>query len=733
MSDKFKPIGINPRMLRRLQSRGTRGEVIKCLAELIKNADDAYDRLETRNKKTSGIIETGYWRLRKQKGSSISGFYVRDYGSGMPLKKAVDAYGEEGYGADTSDDTRNGAIGVGGKDAFYGMEDCIIISVQDGKPIAIKIGLNGQGILGSQIHTDDEAKALISQINDMITPNCKPLSLEDNGTFAMFKIPETHAGKRSDTLQDQLTRYYTLRNIMEFDFRTVKMIEVATGQTYIIKRKSLDGEIIFEKRISISHGGETFDVDITIQKADHDLDHDKEFGDNLIIVDERGAVLDNTLFDYENEPAAGRIFGKIVIHKWKHLYRDIDQTVLTDNREGLDYKNHFNKQLRLQIIQILKPIIDTEKEKQGDNPKLTKNLDDNIKKAFSFINKIMQKDPHEGFDEADDMEIPPEGIAFEKGSLTLPPQRVRSVKLYVNPGKVPTNSVITLKLFGEGVTVTPKDSVITDTTYLPKKVPFVIVNIEGERINTKATLRAYYGDLQDELEILVVPEETFYPLTGFAFVPKSINLTKNRKKKIKLVLDTNLIKPGTVVEISAEDQRIKVFPEKLTVSHPPKLGKYLTEELIEVSCNISELSTRLIANTKTILNEDRQAICKISVHEKEPPKQFFKDYQLDKKGDKRQRSRFKDGIVYVHVNAPILENYFGKDQTKLDKNEADAVAMLADTVVQCVSKEWAKWRIDTDKEEILGDRETEIERVKNKLEYEFGAQLHQMIASGYVR
>jgi hypothetical protein len=548
----------------------------------------------------------------------------------------------------------------------------------------------------------------------------------------MFRIPETHVGKRSDTLQEQLTKYYTLRNIMEFDSRTVKLIEIQTGQTYILRHEPLEGEIVFEQRLTITHKGESFDVDIKIQKADHDLDHDKEFGYNLLIEDERGAVLDNNLFEYENEPAASRLFGKITIHKWKHLYRDVDQTVLTDNREGLDYKNDFNKKLRMQVLQILKPLVDTERERQGDNPKLTKNLDDNIRKAFSYINKIMEKDPYEGFGEPDEMEVPPDGIAFEKGSLTIPPKKVRTVKLYVNPGTVPTNSVITLKLFGGGVTVTPPDSIKTDANYLPKKVPFVKLEIEGQKINTKSTLKAYYGALEAELEILVTPEETFYPSNGFTFVPKSANLTKNKKKKIKLVLDTNLIKSGTPIEVYSEDQRIEIFPTKLTVSHPPTLGKYLTEEIIELSSKKSELSTKIIANTKTIMNEDRQAICKIRVYEKPPPKQFFTDYQLDKKGDKRQRSRFKDGIVYVHVNAPILENYFGQDQMKLNKNEPDAIAMLADTVVQCVTKEWAKWRIETDKEELLGDPTTELERVKNRLEYEYGAQLHQMIARGHV-
>ena len=49
----FKPMGLDPRFIARIQKKGTRSELNKRLAELIKNADDAYDRLELDDKKTS--------------------------------------------------------------------------------------------------------------------------------------------------------------------------------------------------------------------------------------------------------------------------------------------------------------------------------------------------------------------------------------------------------------------------------------------------------------------------------------------------------------------------------------------------------------------------------------------------------------------------------------------------------------------------------------------------------
>ena len=66
------------------------------------------------------------------------------------------------------------------------------------------------------------------------------------------------------------------------------------------------------------------------------------------------------------------------------------------------------------------------------------------------------------------------------------------------------------------------------------------------------------------------------------------------------------------------------------------------------------------------------------------------------------------------------------------KQELDALTLLADTVVQRVFSEWARWRVENDKVATLGDAEvaTEIEREKNKLEYKYGLGIFQVITTG---
>ena len=42
----FKPIGFSTRLIKAIQQRGAGENIIKNLAELIKNCDDAYDTLQ---------------------------------------------------------------------------------------------------------------------------------------------------------------------------------------------------------------------------------------------------------------------------------------------------------------------------------------------------------------------------------------------------------------------------------------------------------------------------------------------------------------------------------------------------------------------------------------------------------------------------------------------------------------------------------------------------------------
>ena len=233
----FTEIEVSKRLKRAMQQRGAGENLVKNLAELIKNSDDSYDELQRSGIETNGTIEVGYWQLVKNKRRAINAFFIRDYGVGMSREQAEKAFGEKSYGEDTSADRRNGAIGVGGKDAFYGMEGVQIISIRKGVPILIEVATNEDGVLASKISDNHSfVTTAMSVINNQIKKHCRPLKLDQDGTFVRFRLPESRPGIRFETLRNNLRLYYTLRNITNGANHTnLRLIDVDTGETFPLK------------------------------------------------------------------------------------------------------------------------------------------------------------------------------------------------------------------------------------------------------------------------------------------------------------------------------------------------------------------------------------------------------------------------------------------------------------------------------------------------------------------
>ena len=175
-----------------------------------------------------------------------------------------------------------------------------------------------------------------------------------------------------------------------------------------------------------------------------------------------------------------------------------------------------------------------------------------------------------------------------------------------------------------------------------------------------------------------------------------------------LVIDTNLIAPGSPIQVKSSDDRLEFKPKVLSVSKSPNLGEYLTEEIITISSEKVGLRIELSAETETTMKQERNeqairetrtSVCRIEVKEKEPPKKFFNGYEFDKEGAPNVRSMFDTdrGLVLIHHKAPILKSVFGAGLERVNKGpqqKPEALTLLADTIIQRVFYEWSKWRIE---------------------------------------
>jgi hypothetical protein len=372
----------------------------------------------------------------------------------------------------------------------------------------------------------------------------------------------------------------------------------------------------------------------------------------------------------------------------------------------------------------LQPLIENEDKNAGPKPELSGNLKKRILSAFSYINRIIEKEAGGGFSTNAPVTIEPEveGLMFSQSVLNLHIGEEKQLRLYYNKKNIPTGSRITLTSSNDGIDFYPNELINEsdrDETYF-------VVTIIGKNVNSQSILRAYSDSFEAKLIINVLPLENLVLDNGFAFLPNEITLYTGKTRKLRLLYDSRLIKKGSIIRVTTGDNRIKLIKNRFEVERP-NINKFLVQTLIEVKSNTPNIKSEILAKVKST-GDELKAICTVRTTEKDAPKKFFKDFRLDDKKDGRQRSSFENGIVYVHVNSPILKNYFGNKQERLnEKKEKDAIAILADTVLQCLSRAMATYYVESGTVDSLSTKEVEIEYQRQNIEYEHGEVIHQMI------
>jgi hypothetical protein len=302
----------------------------------------------------------------------------------------------------------------------------------------------------------------------------------------------------------------------------------------------------------------------------------------------------------------------------------------------------------------------------------------------------------------------------------------------LNPEKVPPSSKISLHVSGTGVQVVPSDSVLTPSHYDDRKTPHATLFVSGAELNGDAIITARFRELSAQAEATVIPEEELQPENGFAFVPSARTIVKGVKRRLRLIVDTRVVPPQTLVESSCDDQRVRVLkPDRFPVGSP-NLSQYLREETVEIEAGVPAIRARIRARCRSAGGKELEAFCMVRVVSKRPPREFLKDYKLDPNADERQRCSYKEGIVYIHTRSPVLRRYFGDPKTheRLDADKPDAKAMLADTILHCITEAWARYQVEEGVIPVLGsDKSEEIRRQARKLDFQHGKTIHETIVS----
>jgi len=423
MAIKEIPIPKPSRLIKQ-QAEATIQNLIDAVVELVTNSDDSYIRLESEEKKNTGQVEI---YVSREKGGRVKEFYIKDFAEGMSkedLEKAI-AYGEEVSRFIEGKSVR-GLLGRGLKEAILGLGG-------EGEIFTIK-----NGILNiAKIWWDDKQRKALYEIFENSSHNFRPPEIEkfirqkENGTFIRIikvknekiRIPEYEG------LKTQILNHYALRDINSSQKRDISLIFVdlkkkGSRVESKIEFQEPKGELVFNKLVRIPRYGDK--IQVKIKEAPQPLTTKsprfEPWNNAGILIKTKGAILDNQLFRYDNDPAAYYFFGEAYcegiaqriqegVKQWK------ETEIIDEKRKGLNWHSSYCQAIQKTIEKILEPLV--QKKKKELEGREEKAIPQSRKKMMDKLRDLLNQLAKKEFEEWEGPGEPPEKI--EKLTV-IPPQ-----------------------------------------------------------------------------------------------------------------------------------------------------------------------------------------------------------------------------------------------------------------------------------------------------------------------
>jgi len=730
-AEAWKEIVAVPRHTIRRMRTTIRGSPLKALAELIINSEDSYYRLEQAGLPASGLIQVGYWKRTERGHETVRAFSVQDYAEGIPFESLDEKFGR--YGADTSGHSRRGYFGQGAKDALCMMRNGLVLTVH-GQRVSLCRFKTENDVPKYLVCDEASAEAALKEFNEQIK-GATPLDKGQNGTLVYFEIPASQHAPRIKTVRESLESFSMLRKLLSDPKRRLQLIDHDTGEVTELKAPALEGELLLNESISLRFASMPVGVELSVYRANRDLNQQpgERRDGGLLVVDENDAVLDLTLFGYEYESSAARLFGEARIAGFKPLFRK-DGTLIMESREGLDYNHPFNRLLRQRIRESLAKVLERlEKEALPGVARIDERLDRRFRTAFSRINLLMRNETDRSFGEGQlplMSPVPENGLSFSMPEVTVEVAQTRRVHLLVDVSKIPPGSLIQLTADNPSLELEPAGSIEVPTG-IPMENPFSApVLVGGRQAGIEATVTAVFASLSARLHVKIVEEKLIAPVSGFGFVPDSIRIHERGTGRLRLIADTQSVSPGAEVRVESDNPNVRIVGPETTFRVPMPSTGTLSRLLVTVE-GLKAGERGLVRATC----EGKEAVARVYVSERLTHGGLFRGYSLDFHRDPRQRSSFdrQTGITYVHMAAPVLKNYFGENGEKLVKEKRpEAVVLLAESLLSCICQQWARYRFECGLREYAKPDDAaamreEEEAEARQIDYEFGKTFHDWI------
>lgn len=365
-------------------------DVVRAIVELVTNSDDSYRRMEQKNcvqDQAFGLIRICI--RRRHEAGSVN---VSDCAEGMTperMDKCVGKYAEETSGANEGMTVR-GFFGRGLKEAILGLGEGAVRSVSDGKFTSASITIDRGAPRYKREKAIRATKAIRNQFG-MSSEKGTTVEITINRTGV--RIPQI------SNLRTRIERHFALREILSNPKRKLVLVELDSRgrdkREFRLEYRFPVGEQIRKETVDIP-GYPGAKLEIEVFRSASPLEGpalDRESAEGGFIVKSPRAVLDLTIFRFEHDPGAERLFGKISCDFIDALLARGEPLVKAD-RTGIDWSHDFAKGLRRAAETFLQPIVDAERDalKESRREAATRELKEKIANALPELNKIAQEE-----------------------------------------------------------------------------------------------------------------------------------------------------------------------------------------------------------------------------------------------------------------------------------------------------------------------------------------------------
>lgn len=503
-----RELPISPAIVRQM-SLGTIKNVLDAVVELVTNSDDSYRRLEEESIETEGRIEVYIKRL---KGGKCKELKVVDFAEGMTqegLKKAVTFAEEKASGFDKGKSVR-GLLGRGLKESIIALGIGEIYTIKNNRLNAAKIWLEKAKPYWS---LGEEKLVNLAIREELGIPERNGTVIKINVTNEKIQVPDY------TTFDKQITNHYPLRDINSSEKRHVwlyfesrsrvsKFGPEKTDFSGKLMYKLPEGKLVCDESFNLSGYGDK--VILKLYEADQSLQSPRNnpSAQAGLLIKTKGAILDNQLFKFSNEPAALYFYGDVFCEGIADRIRKGEMGIIDQNRGGIEWRHEFCQALQYSIEKLLGKYVVEKKQELEKAP--SKEVPQPTKKMLSRLCNLLNKLAKE---ELEELEIPEEPSVVD--DLIIKPEvanleidKPRSFSVYAPKELIEISKTNMVEVSSDH----PEIVLLKEKVFLgghPKYVNICYGTFEviGKLLEAEGYLSCRLGDNEDMAQVKVGPQK----------------------------------------------------------------------------------------------------------------------------------------------------------------------------------------------------------------------------------